>query len=412
MEIPTPLAFTPDVLVAEYERIEALCAREGERPGRATTLGWDLEYTSPTALLAFIDQILFRRMNDFVAERDAPVIIDCGANIGYTTLHYKRQYPRARVIAFEPDLQFLPLLRANLQRNGASDVEVVEAAAWIADGEATWVMEGKDGSRLATETVAQKTTVVATADLRRYLQQDVDLLKLDIEGAEFVVVPHVADALDRVRNLVVECHVVDQTHYEGLARIITTLKAAGFQISVNSYGPWRDLTRRHIPEPLHAEQYLIVYGWRGEGVGVAAEWTQVPYTGIEHYRRSTGGAGLTRHNEDTGRTIAALIDRRRAAVVHRISRRFQQEQGHCWFLRLPQEFPHGDAGDELNSTAVVLEDGRLLGPGHAAHDDVRFKGAGLFSHWGRELYLSTSDNSDPNTNGRVYTIVALAPAVD
>src|SRR5688572_28284923 len=121
---PAPLPPAEDLL-QEYDRLEQLCTARPHGPGRMTTLGWDLEYTSPTALLTFIDQILFRRMNDFAADSDSPVIIDCGANIGYTALHYKRCYPGAQIIAFEPDPQFLPLLRANLERNGAGDVEVI-----------------------------------------------------------------------------------------------------------------------------------------------------------------------------------------------------------------------------------------------------------------------------------------------
>jgi SAM-dependent methyltransferase len=57
------------------------------------------------------------------------------------------------------------------------------------------------------------------------------------------------------------------------------------------------------------------------------------------------------------------------------------------------------------STAVVLEDGRpLAGPANALHDDIRRIGGGRFSFWYDYVYFSTSDNSDPRTNGRSYEI--------
>ena len=56
------------------------------------------------------------------------------------------------------------------------------------------------------------------------------------------------------------------------------------------------------------------------------------------------------------------------------------------------------------SPLAVLEDGRPLGPSHSLQHEVADTGRGAFSHRGRTLYLSTSDNSDPNTNGRRYTI--------
>jgi FkbM family methyltransferase len=400
--------YAADTLLFEYERFEAL-GTQGNGPGRATTLGWDLEYPAATAMLSFIDQILFRGMNDFSSDTDAPVIIDCGANIGYTSLHYKRCYPAARITAFEPDPQFLPMLRANLERNGATDVEVVPAAAWLADGRSAWVLEGRDGSRLGDGTAGQRTTTVGTVDLRTYLTEDVDLLKMDIEGAEFDVIPHIAPALHRVRNIVVECHITDSTKYDGLARLMTTLTASGFRISVNSWGPWRDLTRRHIVDALHAEQYLTVYGGRGDRPPLSTEPTHVPYVGLAHYRRAAGVAGAKRHHEDIGRGIAELLRgaTATAATVHRIEGPLRRQEGNCWYYRLPDGFPAGDSIDDADSTTLVLEDTRALGPGHAAHDDIRVKGWGVFSHWGPWLYLSTSDNSDPNTNGRVYTVVSI-----
>jgi hypothetical protein len=58
------------------------------------------------------------------------------------------------------------------------------------------------------------------------------------------------------------------------------------------------------------------------------------------------------------------------------------------------------------SPLQFFEDGRPLGPAHALHALIRSEGRGRFSHWGPQqvLLFSTSDNSDPNRNGRVYTI--------
>ena len=54
------------------------------------------------------------------------------------------------------------------------------------------------------------------------------------------------------------------------------------------------------------------------------------------------------------------------------------------------------------STLRLFENGKELGPAHAAHVDIRAKGGGQFSHWNTTLYFSASDNSDPRTNGREY----------
>jgi FkbM family methyltransferase len=397
-----------DELLREYQRLERLCAG-GDGPGRAITLGWDLEYTSPTALLAFIDQILVRRMNDFLADTDRPVILDCGANIGYTVLHYKRQFPAALITAFEPDPQFVPILRRNLARNGADDVEVVEAAAWTGDGQARWTMEGKDGSRLTNGIGhSEQVITVATVDLARYLDRDIDLLKMDIEGAEFEVLPHIASRLARVRNVIVECHLASQQDYDAFARVLTDLNGAGFSISMNSFGPWRDLTRRHVPAPLHSVQYVLVAGWRDEHPDVSAEQTYVPYVGAAQYRVSPERvSSLEAQNQLLSRMLAEVTTGTGRWEVLQMRPPFRHESGRCWMWNLPDSVMPGDSPASNDCPTVVLEDVRLLGPGQALHEEIRREGGGRYSHWGAKLYLSTSDNSDPNTNGRTYTAVCL-----
>jgi hypothetical protein len=80
----------------------------------------------------------------------------------------------------------------------------------------------------------------------------------------------------------------------------------------------------------------------------------------------------------------------------------QHESGHCWVTPVPK---HLLSDRESWSKLQVLEDGRPLPQAHSAHDDIRRLGSGRFSHWGDQIYFSTSDNSDPATNERTYEIV-------
>jgi glycosyltransferase involved in cell wall biosynthesis len=73
-----------------------------------------------------------------------------------------------------------------------------------------------------------------------------------------------------------------------------------------------------------------------------------------------------------------------------------QEVGHCFIARL--NLGGGSARFRL------WESGARLGPGHCQHDDVRDRGGGRYSVWGTDLYFSTSDNSDPRSNGRTYIL--------
>jgi hypothetical protein len=63
-------------------------------------------------------------------------------------------------------------------------------------------------------------------------------------------------------------------------------------------------------------------------------------------------------------------------------------------------------GDPKRSTAFVCENGTPLGPAHSSHSDIDTLGRGRFSHYSANGFIfSTSDNSDPNKNGRKYLAI-------
>ncbi len=79
--------------------------------------------------------------------------------------------------------------------------------------------------------------------------------------------------------------------------------------------------------------------------------------------------------------------------------------------------PADTSTEPSRSLLRVFENNAALGPAHAVHSAIRSLGAGRFSHWinpnnnYETLRFSTSDNSDPRTNGRSYTYCVDTPAV-
>ena len=70
------------------------------------------------------------------------------------------------------------------------------------------------------------------------------------------------------------------------------------------------------------------------------------------------------------------------------------------------------ADDTTRSNIVIYEDDKPLGPAHSTHADVGNIGLGRFSHWrfNYPMFLfSSSDNTDPRTNGRTYWAVKPEP---
>jgi hypothetical protein len=68
-----------------------------------------------------------------------------------------------------------------------------------------------------------------------------------------------------------------------------------------------------------------------------------------------------------------------------------------------------DSPDNNHRSPIELyENGKRLGPAHSSHSDIATLGEGRFSHWrknGTTIYWSSSDNTDPRTNGRAYWVL-------
>lgn len=244
---------------AEYDKLRKL---PRFTPGNTLVEGWDLDYVDASALWSCIDVLVHKGWNNFVAKIDNPIILDCGANIGVSVLNYKAVYPKARITAFEPDPNVAKVLKRNLIKNMADDVQVVEAAVWVNEGEMQFFCEGADGSKLILDKdLGSGRTTVKTIDFSAYITEPVDLIKMDIEGAEYKVISHLGDRLRLVKSMVIECH-VDNRRIDQFAELLRVLYSAGFRVDINSYGVWRDLVHRSDKLPNEFDQYMLVAAWR------------------------------------------------------------------------------------------------------------------------------------------------------
>ncbi|HEX2080258.1 MAG TPA: FkbM family methyltransferase [Longimicrobium sp.] len=144
--------------------------------------------------------------------------VDVGANWGYFTLVAAHVVgPRGRVVALEPDPRVHAELCANVARNGIRTVTVLPVAAADRAGEAVLRGYGEaDRNRGVSSLVAAPAGAAAftvrTAPLDDLLDGlsvgSVDLVKIDVEGAEELVVRGMARgmAAGRYRRILVELH--------------------------------------------------------------------------------------------------------------------------------------------------------------------------------------------------------------
>lgn len=93
-------------------------------------------------------------------------------------------------------------------------------------------------------------------------------------------------------------------------------------------------------------------------------------------------------------------------MVLRNLTRVRHERGFCWVTQLHTDIVPGDTEGVSSRSVLRLFEGEIeLGSGHSLHESIRQTGNGLFSHWENHLFFSTSDNSNPCTNGRIYRVL-------
>jgi FkbM family methyltransferase len=177
-----------------------------------------------------LGEVFVQNEYDIALDGSPKTILDLGANVGASVLYFRRRFPSARIVAIEAGPGLVPILRHNTRELDAEvrHAAVTERAGMAYFQEATESWEG-------TTTIADGSPGVETVPsvtLDSLLSDPVDLVKVDIEGAEFDVLPS-CERLDRVSAMVGEIHSRPET-----SRSIDLLKRLdGFEVETNDPTP-------------------------------------------------------------------------------------------------------------------------------------------------------------------------------
>jgi FkbM family methyltransferase len=149
---------------------------------------------------------------------DAGTVIDLGANIGLASLLFLTCYPRARLFAVEPDPGNYEMLRSNLRPFvTAGRAATLQAAFWKSDcgvvfeapAQPGHVNQGAvrdDGGTLEPSRRVQVDGLTMRSIIDRSGFDSVDLLKVDVEGAEEHLFSGDSGWLGKVRCMALEFH--------------------------------------------------------------------------------------------------------------------------------------------------------------------------------------------------------------
>ncbi|MEQ1948438.1 MAG: FkbM family methyltransferase [Bryobacteraceae bacterium] len=141
-------------------------------------------------------------------------IVDCGANVGFSSLYFLSRFPNARIVAIEPDPDNLVALRRNLQPY-LDRVEIIEGAVWPAaetltlrkTGQGEWATQVFSCASSKRESGSSVQGVTLDDISQRLGFATIDILKIDIEGSEKELFAGCSKQwLAGTKNIVIEIH--------------------------------------------------------------------------------------------------------------------------------------------------------------------------------------------------------------
>lgn len=183
-------------------------------------------------------------------------IIDGGGNVGYSAVYFANKYPDANIFVIEPEKQNFELLCKNNKH--FKNVVPINAALWNKTSELTVVDSGCGEWGFMTQETASDTakevnriqSITINDIMKQNNWKQIDILKIDIEGAEKELFEDNCDWLKSVRMVIIELH--DRKKAGTAQAFFSTLTKVGISYDFDVKGESIIIINRN---PQNVDQY-------------------------------------------------------------------------------------------------------------------------------------------------------------
>lgn len=169
----------------------------------------------PSSDFIIYEQIFIKRDYDFKVRKLPKTIVDAGANIGLASIYFANKFPEAKIIAIEPEASNFELLKKNIFPY--KNIIPVCGALWDENKYIDVVDVGLDKCGFMTKRKGEADKIACsicheikgmTVDkiMENYGIEYIDILKIDIEGAEREVFQDPSSWIEKIDTLIVELH--------------------------------------------------------------------------------------------------------------------------------------------------------------------------------------------------------------
>lgn len=203
-------------------------------------LGYDVSFIELQTLCYLFQEIFVEQSYYFKAKKENPLIIDCGSNIGISILYFKKLYPNARIISFEPFDRAFSILLENINNNNLQNITALNYGLSNHNGQGNLFFDPQKPTSLSMsffeERIKGNSQVAKTICLSSYIDQPVDFVKMDIEGAELVVIDELSQTnkLSLIKEMIIEYHHHIQRDLDCFSHLLKTLEKNNFGYQIRA----------------------------------------------------------------------------------------------------------------------------------------------------------------------------------
>ena len=210
-----------------------------KKPDDIEILNYKISSYDMDSINLLFQEIFICQQYFFETKLKTPFIIDCGSHIGMSIIYFKALYPQSQILAFEPAPNNFKFLSKNVKENNLENIILMNKAVSNEEGKMTFYGDDSLTSSLFREQGGKEIEIEVTK-LSNFIDRTVDFLKIDIEGAESLVLENLAaeNKLIMVRQMIIEYHHHIIKDVDVLSKFLKILEDNnfGYQI-VGSTGP-------------------------------------------------------------------------------------------------------------------------------------------------------------------------------
>lgn len=207
--------------------------------------GYNIKFFNYEELRLLFREIFVQQTYYFQTDKNNPLIIDCGANIGLSMLFFKILYPNSKILGFEPNKETFEILENNIKANNVKDVRIINSAVYNREGTLLFYIDKKSEKTSVYNTVDKKwlqdtgnqaeEISVSCVKLSDFIKEEVDFFKIDIEGAEYEVFPEIENKLNMINRIVIEYHCSGNDIINGPHILLNILINSGFNYFIEGF---------------------------------------------------------------------------------------------------------------------------------------------------------------------------------